>query len=96
MNADHKKASDQLKAFTILKKLFLGMCAVAIVLSAVLLAMGNSKANDCMGGAAIMFIFAFIFSNAAGFQFNRLSIIDLEKRLSELEVGSAKDSKDES
>jgi hypothetical protein len=96
MNSDHKKASDQLKAFTILKKLSLAACGVAIGLSAVLLALGNSKANDCMGGAAIMFIMAFIFSNAAGYHFNLLSIIDLQKRVSALQSGSPNDSKSDS
>ena len=96
MNSDHEMAKRHLNSFVILKKLSLGMCAVALVVGVVLMAMGNSKANDSMGGAAIMFIFACIFSNTADNKFNRLSIIENQKRLSELEGGLVKDSKDES
>ena len=91
MNSDNENARRDLNSFVILKKLSWALCAVAIVVSAVLFALGNSKADDLSRVAALGFILACIFSNAAGHYFNALSIIDLQKRLSALETGSAKD-----
>jgi len=96
MNADHEKAHRYVNAFKFLHYFSYALCAVAIVVGAVLFAMGHSKANDCMGVAAIMFIFACIFSNARGYHFNRLPIIELQKRVSELEAGAPSDSGSES
>jgi hypothetical protein len=96
MASDHEKTKRQLNSFVILKRVSWALWAVAIVLSAVLWAVGNSKANNCLGVAALMFILACIFSNATGYQFNRLSIIDLQKRLSALEAGSTDASESES
>ena len=96
MNADHEKTKRYVNSFKFLKYLSYGLCVVALAVGAVLWAIGNSKANDALAGASVLFVFAFIFSNAAGYHFNALSIIDLQKRLSELEAGSANDSKSES
>ena len=96
MNSDHEKTRRLLNSFVILKKLSWALCAVAIVVSAVLLALGNSKAIAPFSVAIMGFVFACIFSNAAGHFSNALSIIDLQKRLSALEAGSPNDSESES
>ena len=87
MNSD--QATRHLNSFVLLKKLSWALCAVAIVVSAVLFALGNSAADDLLRVACLGFLLACIFSNAAGNGFNALSIIDLQKRISELETGSA-------
>ncbi len=92
MNSDHENAKRHLNSFVILKKLSLGMCAVALVVGVVLMAVGNSNANGPISVAALMFILSCVFSNAAGHFSNALSIIDLQQRLSELESGSPKES----
>ena len=89
MNSD--QARRHLNSFVLLKKLSWALCAVAIVVSAVLFALGNSQADDLLRVASLGFILACIFSNAAGHFLNALSIIDLQKRLSELETASAND-----
>ena len=76
MNSDHEKAERDLNSFVILKKLSLGMCAVALVVGVVLMAMGNSNANGPITVAALMFILSCVFSNAAGHFSNAQSIID--------------------
>jgi hypothetical protein len=96
MNSDHENAKRHLNSFVILKKLSWALCAVAFVVSAVLFALGNSKADDLLRVACLGFILACIFSNAAGYQFNRLSIIDLQKQLSALEAGSPNEPESES
>ena len=88
MNEDHEKAKRYLNSFVILKKLSLGLCAVALVVGVVLMAVGNSLANVAFPVFSLLFVLGFIFSNAAGHYFNALSIIELQKRVSELESGS--------
>ena len=90
MNADQKRASDRLKAFTILTILSYGGCVLAIVVGAV------SESNDAFGAALILFVFASLFSLTSCHFSNVLSIIDLQKRLSALEAGSSNDSKSQS
>ena len=91
MNSDHENARRYLNSFVLLKKLSWALCAVAFVVSAVLFALGHSEADDLLRVACLGFILACIFSNAAGYSSNALLIIDLQKRLSALESGSAKD-----
>lgn len=93
MKAEYEEtARGHLKSFTFLKMIAWWGCGLSVIACVILTAMGHSKANNALGGAAICFIFAFIFSNAVGFLSNSLSIIDLQKRVSELETGSPKDS----
>lgn len=92
---EEEKTQRYLNAFKFLHYFSYALCAVAIVVGAVLFAMGHSKANDCLAGAAMAFVFACIFSNARGYHFNRLSINELQERLSELEAGSPSESERE-
>ena len=96
MNSDDENAKRHLNSFVILKKLSWGMCAVALVVGVVLMAVGNSLANVALAVWPIVFLFGCVFSNAAGHFTNALSIIDLQKRLSELEAGSPNEPKSES
>ena len=96
MNSDHEKTKRDLNSFVILKKLSFGLCAVALVVGVVLMAVGNSLANVAFPVFSLLFVLGFIFSNAVGHYFNALSIIDLQKRLSELEGGSPNASEGES
>jgi hypothetical protein len=86
MNEDYENANRQMNAFKFLKYFNLGLCVVALAVAAVLWALGNSKWPAPMAVAPLLFILACVFSNAAHIYYNSMSFIELQKRVSELEV----------
>lgn len=92
MNKDYEKTRRSLNSFVVLKKASWALCAVAVVIGFIQMAMGNhAYADRSFGGAIFMFIFACIFSNAAGYHCNRLSVLELQNQLAGSGGESTKD-----